>query len=49
MSGLQRWRGDCFGRRAKLVRAVGADRIGSELEHPAEELRVVHSAGILLA
>jgi hypothetical protein len=45
LSGLQRQRGDCFGRRAKLVRAIGADRIGRELEHPAQERRVVHSAG----
>jgi hypothetical protein len=31
----ERQRGDCFGRRAKLVGAIGADRVGSELEHPA--------------
>jgi hypothetical protein len=28
------------------MRAIGADRIGSELEHPPQELRVVHSAGV---
>src|SRR5665811_1091494 len=46
LSGLQRQRRDRFGRRAKLMRAIGADRVGSELEHPAQELRVVDSAGV---
>jgi hypothetical protein len=45
-SGLWYRRDQSFGGRAELMRAIGADRIGGELEHPAEDLRVIHGAGV---
>jgi hypothetical protein len=28
------------------MRAIGTDPIGGELEHPAENLQVIHGAGV---
>ena len=42
----QRQRRARLGVGAKLVRSIGTDRVGGELEHPAQELRVVDRAGV---